>query len=113
MDKAIREYQTNPSNRRAIENELVQDIVGGPPYSRTKKAKYTNILKKFNIAVIRGQNDPHVNALIDADTNDAKVQILKELQSRLSETEFTQVYNLARKQKIISDNVVKDFRRMK
>jgi hypothetical protein len=110
LDKAIKSYQANPGDKRAIQNKLVKDIVGkSSGNTGDAKTKETNTIKKFNLGIIHRQNDTNINALIDASTNDSKTQLLKTMKANLSEGEFTRIYNLAKKEKIISDNVVKDF----
>ena len=111
VDAAIDKYNEDQSQKSAIEKQLIRDIVGKPPYKDERKTKETNTLKKFRIGIVRGENDPYVNSLIDANTNAAKVEILKEIKKRLPDGEFRRIYDTARKNKIISDNVIKDFRR--
>ena len=111
VDAAIEEYKKDPSQKGRIEKELVQSVVGKPPYKEERKTKQANTIKKFRIGIVRGENDPYVNSLIDADTNAAKVEILKEIKKRLPDEGFKRIYDTAKKNKIISDNVIKDFRR--
>ena len=111
VDAAIEEYKKDPSQKGRIEKELVQSVVGKPPYKEERKTKRANTIKKFRIGIVRGENDPYVNSLIDADTNAAKVEMLKEIKKRLPDEEFKRIYGTAKKNKIISDNVIKDFRR--
>ena len=74
--------------RREIEREVVREIVGKPPYKAEEKAKATNTAKKFRFAVLRGEDDPNVNALLSATSNDQKKELLKNIRGRIDEEKF-------------------------
>src|SRR3990167_3577120 len=115
VDKAITDYRKNPTlaNKSGLEKRIVKDVLGNPPYKDERKTKQTNLLKKFRIGIVRKENNAYVNSLIDADTNEEKVKLLIEIKGRLPDSEFIDIYKLVKKEKIISDNVIKDFLRSK
>ncbi len=84
---------------------LVEEILGGPPKSADDVTRAGNIVKKYQIGLQRGEADPNVNALINASTNDEKIQLVKEMKDRLSTAEFNKLRITSLKYKIASDEV--------
>jgi hypothetical protein len=116
IDKAIKDYQSGTQNmtrRMQIEKQLVRDILGKPPYTGTNKTKETNLKKKFKIGIIRGESDQNVNAIISATSNDQKVTLLKEMNAQMESDEFSKMINTLTKEKIISKDVLKEFKKNK
>lgn len=111
IEAAIEDYQSRPtdSNKRNIEKRLAKEVLRNPAYKGEEKRKQADLVKKFRIGIIRGENDVYINSLIDATTNDEKVKILLELKEKLPAEEFDRIYRLGKREKIFSDNVTKDF----
>ena len=112
LNEAVREYQSGTQNmtrRRKIERQLVSDIVGRPRTS-TEKAKATNLKKKFKIAIIKGEADQNINSVISAQSNAEKVELLRRLKEQMSESEYSELFKLLKKEKIISKEVIKELR---
>lgn len=85
LDDAIKKYNSGSKtdeNKKAIRDQLIKDVVG-PIKSSEDKTKRTNLIKKYNLGIIRGGSDPLVNSLIDANTNEEKVSLMKAAKSTL------------------------------
>ena len=107
MDQAIKEYKENPGRKNELERQLVKDIV-----LDGDNTKETNTKKKFRLGILRGESDPQINSLIDANTNVEKEAIFQELKNTLSDDEFRDILKTAKDNKIISDEVLKKVRKM-
>lgn len=108
LDKALKEYKSGDQTkdrRVKIVKQLIKDVVG-PIQNSDDKRKRTNLIKKFEIALIKGQSNPLTNSIIDANTNDAKVQILLNAKETLGDG-FKDYVNTLYRNKVISVNVIK------
>jgi hypothetical protein len=116
IDKAIEEYNENPSmaKKGQLEKQIVVEIVGtNNPRESDDKRKKTNTLKKFRIGILRGSVSPQLDVLINADTNAEKVSLLLTIEKQITKEEFDDLLELAKKEKIISDNVIRDYKKQK
>ncbi len=116
VDNAIKLYQKDPSmtNKYEVEKQLITDVLGHEsPVGEDERRTKTNTLKKFRLGIVRGQGDPNVNSLIDATSNAEKVELLKEMKKRMSESEFNEIYDLSKKEDVISRDVEKEFNKVK
>lgn len=114
LDKALKEYKSGEQSKERkvkIVRKLINDVVGTVRTSDDKR-KRTNLIKKFEISLARGQNDPLTNSIIDANTNDAKIQILLNAKKNLG-SGFKSYVNTLYKQKVLSVNVIKELNRRK
>lgn len=114
LDKAIKQYQAgNKSNdsKILILRQLVKDTVG-PLNSVAAKTARTNVIKKFNVGLLKGSSDALTNSIIDATSNDAKTQIILSAKDGLGSGYNDFVKNLYR-QKVISVNVLTALRKKK
>jgi len=111
IDDAIKEYKSGKTSKFQLEKRIVKDIVGDPPYTKDRKTKQTNTIKKFRIGIIRGEGDVNMNSLIDANTNAEKVELLLEIKKKLSDKDFDELLNVAKKNKIISNDVIKEYKK--
>ena len=116
LDKAVKEYQKGEQSLTRIqkmEKQLAKDIIGEKKtYSSTDKAKATNIKKKFRIAILRGESDERVNAVISANTNDEKLAILGELKKEMKGEEYIELLRMLHKNKVISLEVGKEAKKL-
>jgi len=116
INDAVKEYNEGSQGmikRRKIERQLVKDIVGDPPYKAERKAKKTNTIKKFHLAIIKGEADENINSLIYARTNAEKVGLLVRIREDMEPKEFKELLKRLRKEKIISKNVISDLNKTK
>ena len=114
INEAVKKYREGGQGmlrRREIEREVVREIVGKPPYKAEEKAKATNTAKKFRFAVLRGEDDPNVNALLSATSNDQKKELLKNIRGRIDEEKFKGLTKMLLKEKIVSKQLMREFRR--
>lgn len=108
VQEAVRTFRASEqteADRAQVVRDLVNKIVGPGPYAGDKKTQANNLVKKFNVAVLKGQN-PETDAIIYAPTNDARVAIFKELKKNMSESELKDLINGLHEEKVISDELV-------
>jgi hypothetical protein len=112
LDKYVTLYQKEkPSAARQsqMEKELVTETLGHPnPANSKEKTTRTNTIKKFRVSILRGGSDVNLNSLIDATTNDAKIEILNNLKKSLETVDYNKLIKVARDNKIISVTVIKE-----
>jgi hypothetical protein len=112
VEDAVKKYQESdrsPESMRKIERDLINSVVPKIT-SSADKTKRTNTIKKYRIGIIRGKADPQVNALINATSNEAKVELLQSYKKDLGSGYDEFVKDMLR-QKVISSNVFSELRR--
>ena len=97
--------------RNAIRKEFYHSIIGEPPYDSDEKAKRTRLKAKFDVAVLRGEVSREMDQLIDADTNDFKVELLREWKTKMPSSEYEKLIRTGRENKIISDDLKKKLKK--
>ena len=115
INKAVDEYNQDKSqeNKRRAKLGMVESLVGKAPYNKDERAEIKRLIKKFDIAVLKGKADTQINSLINAPTNDLKVELLKEISKTKTEKEMTDFLREVYKYKVVSSDVVKAYRRLK
>lgn len=116
VNLAIEEYrQGDPTeaNRSKFRKSLIDDIVGTDPrkFSTTEKTKATNLKKKFNIGIVKGQQGSLVDSLIYANTNEEKIVLLSGSRNSMEPDEFSDLMNSLLDQGIVSENVAKEVKK--
>lgn len=111
IDEAIEEYNKRPSylKKTELERKIVKELVREDDPS----SKKTNTIKKFRMGILRGQNDSRMNSLIDADTNATKVELLKAIEKQISKEAFAELLKTARKERVISSDVIRAYEKSK
>lgn len=104
IDRAIQSY-----NSGTEKSEVVQTLISEAKTADMDPAAAKALVKKFEISLIRGQNDPQVNSLIDAKSNEEKVALLNEISANMGEAEFQDFMREAVLNKIISKAVVLEY----
>lgn len=95
------------SEMKKLEKEMIEKIHGKKPED---KAEVNRDIKKLRIQTQKGEN-PYVDALIYANTNDEKKALLEQYQNELSTEEYNEVVDIVKEFKIVSDNVFKDLKK--
>jgi len=114
LNDAVKEYNSSEKSitrRWEIEHQLVRDVVGEPPYYKERKTKKTNTIKKFRIALIKGEADQNINAVISATSNEQKVTLLREIRNQMADDEYQGLINTLKREKIIGKDVLKELRK--
>lgn len=89
-----------------LENELIREYLGKPaPTTDDERSKANRLRKKFRLSFKRGSAEPEVLALMDANTNQQKLDILKEIQSDMSPEEFRTLQTDLMRNGIVSEEV--------
>lgn len=116
IDEAIKEYQSGTQNmtrRIEVEKKLVRDVVGEVKTS-DDRTKANATIKKFKVGLLKGKSDPNINAVISATSNNQKIELLKQIRTSMGDNqEYKDLVNLLLKEKVISENVVKELKRSK
>ena len=92
---------------KQIEDALVKERYGKMPTEKDDIEDKNRLLKKFRTSLKRGDADAQTIAIIDANTNEAKAQILGSIKEDMSEAEFKKYIAELVADKIISDAVEK------
>jgi len=108
INKHIKQYQKDGATGD------VEELIGTATKEAFKgqvvtKREVLAFQKKMKMAIIRGESDPNVNALIYAESNDAKVALLKQYRENLSDEEFADLFKFVQEQKIVSTDTAKIF----
>lgn len=109
IDKAIKEYKNSNKTsyeKERIEKQLVKDVIKGLD-KEDQKRKETDTIKKYHIGILRGQSDEKVNAIISATSNNQKITLLNNMRKDMNLSEYKKLIALLKKEKIISDAVLK------
>lgn len=85
--------------------KIVQDVLGHAPETEEELTRAKNIIKKYQVALQRGESDPLINSLISAQTNEEKLELLNEIRGRLTKKEYNKLMFAALKYKIVSPEV--------
>lgn len=101
INEFIRTAQEEGEITSSMENDLIRTIFEGRPQGSDEKARAKRLVKKFRISFKRGRAQPEVIALIDADTNDEKLAILREIQEDMPKEEFVEL-----RRDLIRNNIV-------
>ena len=82
---------------------------------RVPKDKQANAYKKYSkqyfIRKAFGYTDKTVNKMLKANTNKEKVKILKEARKNMNDSQWIIFINKGYETKLISDNLIKDYRK--
>lgn len=108
--KRFREEGAQTSERReSLEKELAKEVLGMQESKdkSTLKRKVTNTVKKFRIGIVKGEADQDINSVIEANTNEQKVELLREIKEKQSDDEFKTLLKRLYQLKIISEDVIK------
>ncbi len=107
----IKRGKENPESVDRLKKELVREVVGDKILTEADRRRRTNTLKKFKIGLIKGEVSQEMDSLIEATTNDEKVELMKLYKKSLTPEQYDDLLNTARKNKVISDEALKRIRR--
>lgn len=99
----VGKYRENPtaSNRRKLEQQLIRDVVGKPPYHAERARERTLTIRKFRTYVMKGTS-PFVDEYLNAVSNDQKLIVLQNMKASVSNDEYKSTLKVLRQQKLIS-----------
>ena len=87
---------------RELEEEFVREVIGRPPQTQEEHNKSGRLRRKFQIGIQRGKSDPEVNALIDVDTNEQRLELLQGMKNTMNEDEFAEIRNLVLREGLVN-----------
>lgn len=107
VNKYLEEAQSKKMrfSNPTLENNLVKEIIGHLPQTKDEQDKARRIVKKFRLGLTRGGSDASVVALIDADTNKQKIEILKRIKDSMKADDFSVLKANLLREKIISSDI--------
>lgn len=110
INKYIKEARADGKTKTTLvlENKLVKEVFDGVPMTKDDQAKAKRLVKKFRLSLQRGNADPNVTALVDASSNDVKLEILKKIQTEMSPQEFSKLRQQLLEGDIVSGSVFND-----
>lgn len=107
LDKYVEMYREDKSKKADYQRQLVNEILGHKnPENSEEKTLVTNTLKKFNIAILRGEADPNLNSLIDANTNEEKLNLMRSFREELDGEKYKELVKTAKENKIFSEEFI-------
>jgi hypothetical protein len=115
VDNAVKEYAASDksmSSKWRIQKQLVK-TVNGNDRSPEAKVRGTNLEKQFKLGVMKNMADPNIDALIYAGTNDEKVQLLSIIKKGMDDKEFNTFTRLMIKEKVMSNDVLIKYKKIK
>jgi hypothetical protein len=87
-------------------NQMIQDVFNGEPKTEDDIAKAKRIVNRFNLNMIRGEQDPLINAITFAVSNKEKVAILQKAKETMEINVFVSLLKAMYNDKIIGDTVL-------
>lgn len=97
------------STRISIEKQLIQNTLGTITADNKQSAK--NMIKKFKLGLVKGQNDPNTNAVIDAQSIQEKELILQRVKAESTPADWQAFKQKLADNKIISKQAAAQFRK--
>jgi hypothetical protein len=105
IDEAVKQVHAG-SDKRSVLNGLINTVKGDGPMTEDKLKQIKAIQSGFDLAVLKGQNDPNINALIYATSNAQKAAILARIKDSSSADEYNKILHQAVLDQIISADVI-------
>lgn len=107
INKYVKEAQQKniKFNTSSIENALVRERYDGRPTTKADVEDAKRLVRKFRISLKRGGADANTIALIDANSNQAKAEILKSIREGMSKEEFSTYRSQLIKDGVVSQTV--------
>ena len=114
----INEYVTKARDAKGIripqlERELVKEILGHEPKTAEEVERRGRIVKKFRLTRTRGSTSPEINALIDASSNEQRLDLLREFKETMSTEEFKAMQDLNLNERFIAPLLFSQIQREK
>ena len=104
INNYVKKYQDG-GNINKLENEMEKEIIGHYPAGKEEISTAKRLDKKFEIAIQKGESDPIVNSIIEAQTNDEKLLLLADAKNSMDKIEFTKLRELLVKNRIVNPNL--------
>lgn len=109
LQKAIDQTRKNPDQKYEVGKQLIKDVIGDNVESSTDKTKRANLIKKYEIGLVKGTVSRELDSLIEADTNAYKLQLLTTYKKTLPAAKYLELKKVAVDNKIISDELRKEY----
>ena len=106
VDDAVREVIQKGANQQQVQRELVKRVLDESGRSPDTQSRVNRIQSQFNLAVIRGNNDPNITSLMYAATNAEKAAILKRLETDMEQGQFNSLLKEAIKSEVVGEQTL-------
>ena len=104
INKYVGKYQQG-GNIYKLENKMEKEIIGHYPAGKKEMSKAKRLDKKFEIAIQKGESDPVVNSIIEAQTNDEKLLLLADAKNSMNNKDFAKLKDLLLKNRIVNPSL--------
>lgn len=94
-----------------IKMDMIKSVVGQKVDTPEKRALVQSLGTRFDKLRVRGSADRNVDALITAQSNEAKVALLKEFQANMSTSDFNDLKKFIIKNRVVSSVAYQQFLR--
>lgn len=106
VDDAVRSVIQNGSDKNETQRELVKRMLEISGKSPDTESRVKRVQNQFNLAVIKGNNDPNITSLMYAATNGEKAAILKRLEADMEPGQFDSLLKEAIKSEVIGESAL-------
>lgn len=97
----------DPENAQTYKQRMIDELYGGTPSTKSELSKYKDDIDKFNVYYKRGTvNDPNVEALFSATSNNQKAAVLRKIKSDMRPNEWAEFKNSLLLGDIVSTEVL-------
>ena len=93
---------TDKVKLRQLELDMVKEKFNEQPTTEENITKAKGLITKFRSDLTKGVSSPEVDALISAQTNKEKIELLKNIKTRMTDDEFKVLKNTVLKERIVS-----------
>ena len=93
-----------------LERDLVKSYLGHQPQSKDELSKAKSLVRRFRIGLAYGEDNPRIGALI-GQSNNIKVELLKEFGKELSTKDFNKLKEALLKYKVVSSTLLRSYKR--
>lgn len=112
LNRALDSWKKSNKSEAAriqISKQMIKDTFG--KITKENKTQAQNQVNKLKMAIIKGDNDPNVNAIIDANTNKEKILIMQRVKNQSSYADYKKFRTFIIEKKIVSKELLKQMKK--
>jgi len=97
---------------RELERDMIQEVIGHYPLKTKEEAARASALRtKFRSARLKGVGDIYVDSIVDAQSNEEKIELLKRYRAEMEADRFKTMVNFLLEEKAVSPYVISELRK--
>ncbi|WP_438980246.1 hypothetical protein, partial [Polynucleobacter sp.] len=112
LQDAIEKTRANPEQQYEVGKQLIKNVLGEKIENSTDKRRRTNLIKKYEVGLLKGSVSREMDSLIEADNNAYKLKLLELYKKTLPADEYLNLKKTAVDNKVISDELRKEYLKM-